>query len=88
LGQTRVIGGGRQFQLVSGGPTYLLLGLIHGHYEPDSQEALLVQDVKEETIRASINAGIAIVVPFAHIREVVEYAMSGTVNGRSGNNGQ
>jgi hypothetical protein len=88
LGQTRVIGGGRQFQLVSGGPTFLLLGLIHGHYEPDSQEALLVQDVKEETIRASINAGIAIVVPFAHIREVVEYAMSGTVNGRSGNNGQ
>jgi hypothetical protein len=75
LGQARVIGGGRQYN--SGGPPFLLLGLIHGHYQPGSQEALLDQDVKEETIRASINAGIAIVVPFARIREVVEYAMRG-----------
>lgn len=81
LGQTRVIGGG--LQLGSGGPTFLLLGLIHGHYEADSQEALLVQDGKEETIRASINAGIAIVVPFARIREVVEFAMRPTFHSRT-----
>jgi hypothetical protein len=86
LGQTRVIGGG--LQLGSGGPTFLLLGLIHGHYKADSQEALLVEDAKEENIRASINAGIAIVVPFARIREVVEHAMRPTFYSRNALIGQ
>ena len=81
LGHSRVIDGNLKFR--PEGPAFLLLGLIHGHYEADSQEALLVQDVKEETIRASINAGIAIVVPFARIREVVEHAMSPTFHNRS-----
>lgn len=86
LGHTRVIGG--VLQSVSGGPTCLLLGLIHGHYEADSQEALLVQDVKEDTMRASINAGIAIVVPFARIKEVVEHAMRPNFQSRSALIGQ
>ncbi len=73
LGTTRVIGG--DFKRVSGGPKVLLLGLIHGHYEADSEDALLVDGVNEDTISSSVNAGIAIVVPFARIGEVVEYAM-------------
>lgn len=80
LGHTRVIGGDLKMGL--GGTNFLLLGLIHGHYEADSEEALLVQDAKEETIRASINAGIAIVVPFSRIKEVVEYAMRPSFHSR------
>lgn len=81
LGNTRVIGGG--LRLGSGGPTILLLGLIHGHYEAGTEEALLVDDVNEDMISASINAGIAIVVPFTRIKEVVEHAMRHDFNSRN-----
>ena len=81
LGNARVIGGALKF--ASGGPTFLLLGLIHGHYEAAAEEALLADHVNEDTIGASINAGIAIVVPFNRIKEVVEHAMRPSFNSRS-----
>lgn len=79
LGDSRVIGGSLKFR--SGGPSFLLLGLIHGHYEAGGEGALLADEVKEDTINASINAGIAIVVPFTCIREVVEHAMRSVEGG-------
>lgn len=56
--------------------SFLLLGLIHGHFSASAEEAILFDSAIEDTIGASINAGIAIVVPFYQIEELVNYAMS------------
>jgi hypothetical protein len=63
-------------EVSSGDPKILLLGLIHGHYKVDAEESPLFDDVKghKAKIIAEINSGIAIVVPFYRILEVVEYA--------------
>ena len=79
LGSTRMIGGSLKY----GGPNILLLGLIHGHYEAAAEEALLSDHVSEDTMGASINAGIAIVVPFSRVREVVDHAMRPSFGGQS-----
>ena len=72
LGSVRRIGGKEVFR--AGGPTFLLLGLIHGHY--DIKNAIVdeieadVQKVDVSTAR--LNSGIAIVVPIQKILDVLK----------------
>jgi hypothetical protein len=62
LGSARQIGG--SMMISSGGPQFLLLGLVHGHY--DVEEAMvdeIGEDASSGLSTAKINSGIAIVIP-------------------------
>ncbi len=67
LGAVRQINGGVKFA-TGASPIFFLLGLIHGHFDSPSDDALDVGFVATE----KINAGIAIVVPISKVREVID----------------
>lgn len=71
LGTTRTIGGS---MVVGGGPSFLLLGLIHGHFESGHDIQLMSDSLEDDASRQAVNAGIAIVVPFHKIKEVYDHA--------------
>ncbi|NHZ38233.1 hypothetical protein [Massilia rubra] len=77
LGNTRRIDG--QVRLSEGGNPIFLLGLIHGHF--DVKENLvdhLTEDSNQAANYANVNMGIAIVIPFLKINEIVDqYEKSG-----------
>jgi hypothetical protein len=72
LGSSRRIGGSTVFY--SGGPAFLLLGLIHGHYDVDHPlvDALEVDANQGQASTAKLNSGIAIVVPVQKVLEVLD----------------
>jgi hypothetical protein len=72
LGTSRLIEGALKFH--SDGPMCFLLGLIHGHFDVTAGDTL-VDGSMEDAARESVNSGIAIVVPFEKIWEVVDHAM-------------
>jgi len=70
LGTSRVIKGTMMFG--GSGPRFLLLGLVHGHYDVGSSEIDRVcDDAANSKSKDSINTGIAIVVPFSKIDSVI-----------------
>ncbi len=72
LGSTRRIGE----SIVTGGLQFLLLGLIHGHYDVNEAvvDGVCADEQNNEKPRARINSGIAIVVPIEKILEVKKSA--------------
>lgn len=70
LGSSSVIGG--NMIIGSGGPRFLLLGLIHGHYDVEASDVdQLIDDSSATNQYDQINTGIAIVVPFTKIDSVI-----------------
>jgi len=70
LGSSRVIGG--NMRISGGGPKFLLLGLIHGHYDVEASDVdQLVDDATATNQYDRVNTGIAIVVPFNKIDAVI-----------------
>lgn len=63
-------GGGMHRQFIGTLPRFHLLGLVHGHFTIKNAEADAVSD--DGLNEASINTGIAIVVPAEQIREVID----------------
>ena len=52
------------------GPQHVLLGLIHGHFDVKKND-ISSDQITEDAIKDSVNAGIAIVVPFEAIKETI-----------------
>ncbi len=70
LGSSRMIGGNMVFG--ASGPRFLLLGLIHGHYDVNSSDVDQMGDSGSKPGQSDrINTGIAIVVPFSRIDSVI-----------------
>ena len=58
------------FQLAPGNTHFLLLGLVHGHY--DETEDLNDDDVIDDGLKATkVNVGIAVVIPVERVIEVI-----------------
>lgn len=71
LGITRMIGG--KIKHAKSEPIFYLLGLIHGHYDVAAAE-VDGEDIATSDVLTTerVNTGIAIVVPFHSIKEVIE----------------
>lgn len=70
LGSSRVIGG--KMMIGTDGPRFLLLGLIHGHYDVEASDVdQLMNDASSTSQYDRVNTGIAIVVPFNKIDSVI-----------------
>jgi len=70
LGSSRVIGGNMVFG--ASGPRFLLLGLVHGHYDVNASDVdQLLHDGSTSGQNDRVNTGIAIVVPFSKIDSVI-----------------
>lgn len=71
LGVVRRVGG--QIKHSEGGPMIILFGLIHGHFDVGSSAIDNPDDGKADAITPErVNTGIAIVVPFQRIDEVLD----------------
>ncbi len=71
LGVSRMIKG--QVMHAQNSPIFYLLGLIHGHFDVRVQTQDRIEpDKSDEMSPARINTGIAIVVPFSKIQEVID----------------
>lgn len=70
LGTLRSIGG--QLRQRTSGPAFYLLGLVHGHYDVNASEIDEASPTQLDGLTVQrVNTGIAIVVPFHSILEVI-----------------
>lgn len=69
LGTTRIIKG--QLKFASQEPIFYLFGLIHGHFDVKSKAVDEADDKNDLLTPDRVNTGIAIVVPFHNIDEVI-----------------
>jgi len=71
LGIARIIN--QQIKFASGSPIYYLFGLVHGHYDVEAREidSIETEDRPDSESHDHVNTGIAMVVPFRNIAEVI-----------------
>lgn len=71
LGITRIIN--KAVKFTTGQPIYYLLGLVHGHYDVESSEidGVAHEDKGDNLSPDRVNTGIAMVVPFQKIDDVI-----------------